>query len=261
MKVVNLTIPLYPFFPVGSTFPWDAPFRTEDITSYERNAARLTFISMGGDSGTRLMGAGLFSSDAPKLESLPLDTLVNKKTRVLSIPKGAREAIDADEVNRAFSQAADLAMGNAVLIATGWGDGQRWKILGERFALESPYFTRPAADCLLDYLARYRTNLLLTDCAYLDHLGAQFVRKDWIKAPAWQRPGWPSDQAQGYLRQYTADQALADWAVTRRILAHTWAIAGLANCGALPAKQVRITCLPMFVQGAGEAPCTVVAEY
>ena len=260
MKTVNLTIPLYPFFPVGSIFPWDAPFRTEDITSYERNAARLFYISMGSDSGTRLMGPGLISQDAPKIHTLALDTLVNRPTQVLSIPKSARQAIDADEVDRAFNQASNLSIGDAVLIATGWGDDQRWKALGEDYALQSPFFTPQAADCLLFHLEQIQTNLLLTDCAYLDQIGMRFVRQEWMNVPPWQRPGWPSDAAQAFLRHYTAEMAQADWTVTRRILGKTWAIAGLANCGALPPKRLTVTCLPMFVQDAGEAPCTVIAE-
>ncbi len=259
-KTVNLTIPLSPFFPIGSVFPWDAPFHTEDITSYKVNAARLFYISMGSDTGTRLMGPGLFGPDAPKVDSLALDTLVNRSTILLSIPKAARQAIDAEDVERAFSRVGAWDPGDAVLLATGWGDQQRWKTLGENYALESPYLTLQAAECLLTYLEKYQSNLFLTDCAYLERLGDKFVRWEWMNVPPWQRPAWPSEEAQAYLRHFTRDMAEADWVVTRRILQKTWAIAGLANCGSLPSQRLRITCLPMFVQEAGEAPCTVIAE-
>jgi kynurenine formamidase len=260
MKTINLTAPLSPFFPIGSVFPWDAAFRTEEIASYERNAARLFYISMGSDSGTRLMGPGLVSPDAPKIQSLSLDRLVNRVTRVVQIPKAAGEAIEAKEVKSALSKLTDLANGEAILIATGWGDGQKWKTVGEKYALESPYFTPKATEVILSVLEKNQSDLLLTDCAYLDRLGSPNVRAEWASLSPWLRPPWPSDQAQAYLRHYTAEMVKADWPVTLRVLEKTWAVAGLVNCGQLPSRRIRLTCLPMFVQDAGEAPCTVIAE-
>jgi len=260
MQIRNLTIPLYPYFPVGSVFPWEAPFRTEDIATVERNSARLFYISMGSETGTRLLGPGLASATAPKVQDISLELLINRPTTVLLISKGEAEAITPDDIEAAFERASELQQGDAILIATGWGDDARWKSLGEKFALESPFFSLEACEVLLSHMKRNKSELLLTDCAHLDRIGSKHARQEWAELPAWLRPAWPSDQAQAYLRRYTAEMARADWAVTLKLTSQLWVVAGLANCGQLPAKRVRLTCLPMFIQGAGEAPCTVMAE-
>jgi hypothetical protein len=35
-------------------------------------------------------------------------------------------------------------------------------------------------------------------------------------------------------------------------------VAALANCGAITKKRIRITLLPLFIEGAVGAPCTVI---
>ena len=52
-QMQNLTLPISAYFPVGSVFPWDSPYYTEDIATIERNRAHLFYISMGSGTGTR----------------------------------------------------------------------------------------------------------------------------------------------------------------------------------------------------------------
>jgi kynurenine formamidase len=258
-RVVNLTFPLYPYSPVGSIFPWESPFRTEDITSYEEHGARLFAITMGSESGTRLMGPGLVSAAKQKIHELPLTALVNRPTVILHIPKRAQESISADDVATGLRLASPLRCGDAILIATGWGDEPCWKMKGEKFALNSPYLAPDAAEYLLGVMKQHGADLLLTDCTYLDNLGAQYARQEWVALPSWLRPPWPSDQAKAYLRHYTADMVRRDWPATFTLLQDVWVVVGLINCGQLRVPRTEITCLPMFIEGVGEAPCTVVA--
>ena len=259
LTMINLTAPFYPYFPGGSQFPWEAPFFTEDIATYERNAARLFYISMGSETGTRLMGPGLVSPDGLKIHDFPIQSLVNRPTCVLHVKKGAGEAITAADLQNALDQGGQPQPGDAWLVATGWGDGQRWKEINSRYALETPFFSIDAAAFLLHSMQASASDLLLTDCVYLDDL-AHSSHAEWLDAPGWRRPSWPSDQARVYLRDYTSQQVCQDFKITFLLLEKIWAIAGLANCGELPAGRVRLNGLPMMVQNAGEAPCTVVAN-
>lgn len=260
VAVRNLTIPIYPYLPIGSLFPWESAYWTEDIATIERNEARLFFISMGGGTGTRLMGPGLAFDNAPKIHQVDLELLVNRYATVLSIPKGESDAITPQDVQTAFQGAGGLQQGDAIVLATGWGDDTRWKKLGERYGLNSPYLTPEAAETLISIMEQNDSDLLLTDCAYLDRIGNRYAREEWLSVPSWQRPVWPSDQAKAYLRHYTPEMVQEDWATTLAVVNKVWAVAGLANCGQIGTQPVRVTVLPMFVQDAGEAPCTVVAE-
>ncbi len=259
-RVQNLTLPIAPYFPIGAVFPWESAYWTEDIATIERNVAHLFFINMGSQTGTRLLGPGLSTREGRKVHELPLTALVNRMAHVLPIAKGAGEAIDARDIAAAFDVAGSICTGDAIVIATSWGDNGRWKGMGEAYALESPYFTPAAAATLLEKMAAASSDLLLTDCAHLDRAGGATARDEWASLAPWLRPTFPSEQARAYLRHYSAEKMQADWAATLTLTRDVWAVAGLANCGALGAGRVRLTILPMFVQDAGSAPCTVVAD-
>lgn len=257
--VVNLTLPIAPYGPIGSTFPWESPYWTEDIATVERNGAHLSYISMGSGTGTRLRGPSFARADAPSTAQCDLDVLVNRDAVVLRIPKRAGEAISPADVDAAIAASGDWR-GSAVVIVTGWGDEERWRELGERYALESPHFTLEAAQQLRSVMRERTSDLLLTDCAHLDRIGAAHARAEWASAVPWQRPPWPSDQAKTYLRHYSPQNVQADWAASIALTRDAWAVVGLVNGGALRERRVRLTILPMFIQDVGEAPCTVVAE-
>lgn len=258
-RVVNLTLPIAPYFPVGSTFPWESPYWTEDIATVERNVAHLSYISMGSGTGTRLRAPSFGRSGAPTTSQLALDVLVNRDAVVLAIPRGAGEAINADDVDAAIA-ASGAWRDRAVIVATGWGDDERWERLGEAYALDSPYFTPAAAQRLSAAMRERGANLLVTDCAHLDRIGGMYAREEWTSVPPWQRPPYPSVQAKTYLRHYTRDKVRADFAASLALTHDAAVVVGLANCAALAGRAVRLTILPMFVQDVAETPCTVVAE-
>lgn len=258
--VLNLTIPLYPGMPVGSVWPADSAFRFEDITTYEKYGARLSWFSMHTETGTRLMYQAIHDPTAPTVERLDLGRFVGFEAVVVDIPKGEYAEISAEEVDRALGGAPDYRAGDAVLIRTGWGDGQRWKRIGEDYAIRSPHFSLAGAERTVEVMRARGSDTMLIDCAYVGNCGEGYMRREWASLPPWRRPNWPSEEARAYLRTYTLEKKRADWGSSRPLARGLFLVAALANCGAIRSRRVRITALPLVIENATGAPCTVVAE-
>lgn len=256
--VFNLTMPISPYLPVGSVYAWESPFITEPIATLERNGANLFFISMGSGTGTHLRTPGYCRPGAAGVLDVSLDELVSTQTLVVRIPKAAGQGITRDDVEDAL-EGLDGWTDEALLIATGWGDDERWLTLGEVYALDSPYFTRDAAGLLAERLRAHGARLLLTDCAHLDQASSH-ARPEWAQLAPWLRPGFPSPQAGAYVRHYERPKAEDDWPATRALTCESSVVVALAGCEALTEKRIQISVLPMFVEDVAEAPCTVVAE-
>jgi kynurenine formamidase len=257
--VINLTIPLYPYIPTGNVFQWESPFITEDIATYEKNAARLFYISMGSSTGTRLLSPGLVFHQGDRIIDVALEKLLNRYAPILKLPKKENEVITAKEIEFAFSNYSPH-LSDGIILATGWGDKQKWKPLGENFSIQSPSLSIEAATLLMEKMKEIQSDFLLTDCFYLDNLSNNFVNQNWLSQPSWIRLPWPSEMAKAYLRTNTNFKLHKTWEVTSKLLEEIWVVAGLANCGSLSSPRPKISCVPMFIENAGEAPCTVVAE-
>ena len=258
-QMQNLTLPISAHFPVGSVFPWDSPYYTEDIATIERNRAHLFYISMGSGTGTRLRTPGFGSADGVQVGEIDLGSLVNRDAVVLKIAKDQGGAITEDDIAAAVRASGSWER-SALIVATGWGDERRWESLGEDYSLSSPHFAPAAAEWLSVEMEERGSDLLLTDCAHLDRPGGEFARKEWVELVPWFRPPWPSDQAKAYLRHYTPEKVQADWSASRALTRNASVVVGLANCGALSRRSVRLTILPLSIADVAEAPCTVVAE-
>lgn len=259
--MINLTIPLYPYIPSGNVFPWDSPYHTEDIATYERNAARLFYISLGSDTGTRLMAPSLVEAGGLNVCDLPLSSLLNREAIVLRIPKSAGECIDVQDLEKAIRKAPQIRQNDAIVVVTNWGDSQRWKTIGVDYVLQTPHFSPEGGAYLKEFMADHNVDLLLTDCAMLDGIMQMASHEQWLNQPEWIRLPYPSENAKAYLRKYESAKSMIDFSATRSLLTESWIIAGLANAGQLTTDRVILNCLPMFIQNAGETPCTVVGEF
>jgi kynurenine formamidase len=259
MKVINLTLPLYPFMPVGNVWAWDSPFQLTPLMTPNSHGVSAYHMSFHSETGTRLMLAACYEDDAPKIHELDYRPLVNRPTVVIDIPKRAAEPILPEDIAAALRASGSWER-SALIVATGWGDEKRWESLGEDYSTSSPHFAPAAAERLSVEMEERGSDVLLTDCAHLDRPGGEFARKEWLELVPWLRPPWPSDQAKAYLRHYTPEKVQADWSASLALTRNTSVVVGLANCGALSGPSVRLTILPMSIANVAEAPCTVVAE-
>ncbi|MEV0393579.1 cyclase family protein [Polymorphospora rubra] len=257
-KTINLTRPITTESPAGSLFPWEAPYRTEEIATLTYNGANLFHITMGSGSATRLLGPALGSPAGATTDQFPPERLVNRAAVVVDCPPGPGGEISADQVTAALA-AADLRTGDAVVLVTGWGDDPA-RFTTEEFYLDSPHLSVEAARTLGELLGRNSSDLLLTDCVYLDRPGGEHARTEWTELRPWLRPVFPSDAAKTYLAHYRPEKVRQDWAATLALTGSVWTVAGLVGCGALSGRRVRLTLAPLPVQGVGEVPCTVVAQ-
>ncbi|MFI7025655.1 cyclase family protein [Micromonospora sp. NPDC049900] len=263
MKTVNLTLPLYPFMPVGNVWAWDSPFQLTPVTTHGRQGVATHHMSFHSEAGTRLMLGACYDDDAPRIHELDYGTLVDRETVVIDIPKQAGEEIEADDIERAVVGDPDYRDGDAVLLRTGWGDDERYRTLGDEYATTTPHFSLDGAKRLAEVMTERGSDLMLTDCAYIGNLGEGFMFPEWASRKPWDRPPFPSPQARTYMRHYTPERGAGggapDWGSSVVLHLAMSPVAAVANCGALRSKRVRVTVLPLFLAGAEGAPCTVLA--
>lgn len=255
--IINLTRPITPNSPAGTFLPWEAPYRVEDIVTLEVNGANLFHITIGSGAATRLLAPGLGNAGAATTRDIAPDRLLNRAATVVRITPAPGGALEADRL-RAAIEAAAPRPGDAVILATGWGDTDHWRT-DEQYYLDTPFLPEPAAEALAQLLCDLGVDLLLTDCAYLDQPRRSALAQEWINLPPWLRPSWPSDATRVYLEHYRPERARQDWAATLALTARIWSVVGLVGCGALPGNRTRLTIAPLPVEGVGEVPCTVIA--
>lgn len=263
MKIHNLTLPLYPHMPVGNVWAWDAPFRSTPTMTRERHGVDQYAMSFHSEAGTRLMLAACYDDDAPRVDQLDYTPFVNRPTVVVDIPKGPDTELMPEDFDRALLDNPSFRDGDAVLIRTGWGDGDRYLELGDDYARHTPHFSVAGAERLVEIMLARGTTLMLTDCAYVGNLGEVFMYREWASREPWDRPPFPSDQARAYMRNYTpargAGGGAPDWAASVPLHASLSPVPALANCDRITSDRVLVTVLPLFLAGAEGAPCTVFA--
>jgi kynurenine formamidase len=263
MSTVNLTLPLYPFMPVGNVWAWDSPFQLTPTMTHDRQGVATHQMSFHSEAGTRLMLGACYDDEAPRIHELDYGTLVNRETVVIDVPKGAGEEITADDIDRTLAKDPDYRDGDAVLLRTGWGDDERYRSIGDAYATSTPHFALEGAQRLAEVMTEHGSDLMLTDCAYIGNVGEAYMFPEWASRAPWDRPPFPSQQARIYMRHYTpargAGGGAPDWASSVVLHGAMSPVAALANCGALRGKRVRVTVLPLFLAGAQGAPCTVLA--
>ena len=258
MRVVDLTLPLYDFMPVGNVWAWDVPFQSQPITTWDKNGYELTMVTMHSEAGTRLMMRAMTHEGAPRIDQLPLEPFVLRPTVVLETPCGIRGVLEPADIDRAFED-ADVREGDAVLLHTGWGDDQRWVELGDDYARHTPYVSKAAAERLVEHLRAVQSDLVGSDVAYWGR-GDRYQGPEWADRPAWERAPFPSIQARRYLASYTGEKALADFESPAVLTAANVNFLGaLCNLGALSQRRVELIVLPLKVQGARGATSRVVA--
>lgn len=262
MSVINLTLPLYPFMPVGNVWAWDSPFQLQEVMTAESHGVSAYHMSLHSETGTRLMLSACYADDAPRVHQLDYRPFLNRPTIVVDIPKNADEEILPEDIDRTLAVDPDFQDGDAVLIRTGWGNDERFRKLGDDYSRHTPHFSVAGAERLIEVMREKSSDVMLTDCAYIGNLGCEFMYREWSSREPWDRPPFPSQQARIYMRHYTRERGAGggapDWAASVPLHAALSPVAALANCGAITKKRISVTVLPLFIKGAAGAPCSVV---
>jgi kynurenine formamidase len=257
-KVIDLTLPLYDYMPVGNVWAWDVPFQTQPITNDKFHGYELLMITMHSETGTRLMIRAMQDPNAPKIDQIPLDRLVNRDAVVVDAPCGYGGMLTPEDIKRAF-EGADFREGDAVIIRTGWGDDERWVKLGDDYARRTPFVSKEAAEKLVEIMKAKNSDLVGCDVAYWGR-GDKYQMPEWASKPAWERNPFPSIEAKRYLASYTKEKAYADFQSPYVLnSADVMYIGAMCNLGAITKRRVKLTVLPMKIQGARGASCRVVA--
>ena len=259
MKPIVLTIPLYPHMPVGNVWAWDVPFQTEDIVTYKKQGPRLFMITMHSETGTRLMWKGVQENGAETVMDLDLNKFINKPAVIVDVPKGPFGEILPEDIECTLAKEPEYQEGDAVILRTGWGNEQRWKKIGDAYAYESPHFTNPGAQATVDVMVSKGSEFLVTDCAYIGNTGEGYMREQWAKLPAWERPAYPHEEAKAYLRNYTPDMWRVDFGSSIILLDKLYVIGGACNLDQLQGKRTTLVCLPMFIEDACGTSAWLVA--
>ncbi len=259
-EVINLTLPLYPNVPVGNVWAYDVPFQMEPIRTWEKTGAQLEYYQFHSETGTRLMMRATYDPTAPKVGDLDLGRLLDRPTVVIDIPKGAEDEITARDIEEKVVTDPEYRRGDALLIRTGWGDNERYRELGDDYAIKTPHFCDEGAQRLAEVMREKQTDILAIDVAYIGNCGRTYMVPEWVSLPPWQRPAWPSEQAKIYLRYYTREKIQADWSASRPLHEAGFVLAALANTGAIRSKRILLTAFPLMVQDAPGAPTTVIAK-
>jgi len=257
-KWVDLTLPLYDYMPVGNVWAWDVPFQTEPITRDTYHGYELTMITMFSETGTRLMIRAMQDPTAPRVHELPLETLMMRETVIFDVPCGRDYVIQVADIERA-AEKAEMREGDAILIRTGWGDNESWVKLGDDYARTGPYVSNDAATRLGEIMKAHKSDLVGADFPYWGG-GRKYQLPEWGSKPAWERHPFPSLQAKRYLAQYTKEKAYADFGSPHIMnSADVMYIGAMCNLGEISAPRVKLSVLPLKIQGARGATCRCVA--
>ncbi|MFC1798875.1 cyclase family protein [Thermodesulfobacteriota bacterium] len=215
-------------------------------------------VTMQTETGTRIMIRAMQDKTAPKVDELPLDTLVLRDTVVLKAYCEPEHGLTAEEIDNAF-KGADFRKGDSVIISTGWGDGEKWYELGDDYARRTPCFSKEGAIRLVEIMKENESDLVGSDVSTFGQ-GHKYQLPEWSSKPAWERPPFPSYQAKRYLASYTKEKAYADFESPHVLNnADMMYIGAMCNIGEISKPRGKLIVLPMKIKGAREASCRVVA--
>jgi kynurenine formamidase len=247
MKFVELTMPLNHQWMPDDVLPTSVKFFLGPKNHQEKG------MVIGSDSGTCLMLPSVFEAfrKTARLDQVPLDKLVLRPTTVLAIAKTEGEEISKADVQKAFD-AARPAKGDAILIATGWGD----RPCGDSYVLGSPHLTLEAAQDLAPRMKENQSDLLLIDTALVGWPD-KHVMPEWCSfLPL---PAAESAEARMYLHLYDGEKAKKDFAVEMELArSGIMTVRKLVHCGQIKKDKIKIIVSPLKVVRGVASTCRVV---
>lgn len=248
MKFVELTMPLNHQWMPDDVLPTSVKFFLGPKNHQEKG------MVIGSDSGTCLTLPSVFEAfrKTGRLDELALDKLVLRPATVLSIVKTEGEEIARADVEKAFHDARP-AKGDAILIATGWGD----RPYGESYVLGSPHLSLEAAQYLAKRMNEIQSDLLLVDTAFIGWPDKHLIPEWCSMLPT---PAAESAEARMYLHLYDGEKAKKDFAAEMEF-ARTgiMTVRKLVGCGQIKKDKIKIIVSPLKVVRGVASTCRVVA--
>jgi kynurenine formamidase len=248
MKFVELTMPLNHQWMPDEVLPTSVKFFLGPKNHQEKG------MVIGSDSGTCLTLPAVFEAfrKTARLDEVPINKLVLRPTAVLSIAKGEGEEVSKAEVQKAFD-AARPAKGDAILIATGWGD----RPYGESYLLGSPHLSLEAAQYLAKSMSENQSDLLLIDTALIGWPDKHLIPEWCSLLPT---PAAESAEARMYLHLYDGEKAKKDFAAEVELArAGIMTVRKLVHCGQIKKDKIKIIVSPLKVVRGVASTCRVVA--
>ncbi|HEY7319565.1 MAG TPA: cyclase family protein [Candidatus Binatia bacterium] len=252
MNFIELTMPLNYQWMADEVLPTSIRFFLGPKDHVEKG------IVVGSDTGTCLALPSVFADfrKTARLDELPIEKLVLRPTTVVSIPKGNQQEIALPELEKAL-EVSKPANGDALLIATGWGDRSFHDFEGSAYVLQSPHFSLEAAKYLGERMRDNGNDLLLVDTALLGWPGSHLIPEWCSMLPT---PAIESGEARMYLHLYNKDKAKADFAVEMefaRLGIST--VRKLVRCGQIKNAKIKVIVAPLQIVRGVAATCRVVA--
>jgi kynurenine formamidase len=252
MNCIELTMPLNHLWMPDEFLPTSVKFFLGPKDHPEKG------IVLGSDTGTCLTLPSMFAEfrKTKRLDELPVDKLFLRPTTVVAVAKGNGEEITRADVEKALGSSA-LPKGNALLIATGWGDRTSHELDGGAYVLESPHFSFEAAKYLGATMKENENDLLLLDTALVGWPGKHLMPEWCSMLPT---PPVESGEARMYLHLYSTEKTKADFAVEMEFARlGIMTVRKLVHCGQIKKSRVKIIVAPLQIVRGVASTCRVVA--
>jgi kynurenine formamidase len=190
------------------------------------------------------------------LDQILVDKLFLRPAAIANLQNGEGEEITKADAQRVFD-AARPAKGEALLIATGWGDKPHQQAEGNSYVLGSPYFSREAAQYLAQAMRENENDLLLVDTALLGRPESHMIPEWFSMLPP---PAAESAEARMYLHLYDVEKTKKDFAVDMEFArSGIMTVRKLIGCGQIKKQRLKIIVSPLNVVRGVASTCRVVA--
>lgn len=252
MNFVDLTMPLSHRWMADEFFPTSVKFFLGPKDHREKG------IVLGSDTGTCLTLPSMFAEfrKTARLDQLPAEKLFLRPTTVIALAKGEGKEISREDMEQALDR-SQPAKGDALLIATGWGDQPYHEMAGGDYLLQSPHFSLEAAKYLGERMKANDSDLLLADTALLGWPDKHLIPEWCSMIPT---PAVESGEARMYLHLYESEKTKADFAVEiefARLGIIT--VRKLLHCAKIGKPRVKIIIAPLQIVRGVASTCRVVA--
>ena len=215
-------------------------------------------IVIGSETGTCLMLPSVFADfrKTQRIDELGVEKLFLRPMTVAAIAKDDGEEITRADVEKTFYSVRP-AKGDALLIATGWGDRAHHELEGGAYVLQSPHFSLEAAKYLAERMEEKESDLLVVDTALVGWPG-KYLIPEWCSM--FPTPPLESGEARMYLHLYNSEKAKEDFAVEMEFARFgVMTVRKLINCRQIKKSHIKIIVAPLQIVRGVASTCRVVA--